>query len=164
MKIAVDSGIGSRPLPGFLDALLPEAATRSAGTVVVLAVGLAMAVALLTGLLELLGSVLSVYTGEKLVLGLRARLFRHAQRLSLMYHDSRGATDSAYRIQYDAQSIQWIMTDSIPSLATAVVTLVGMVYVTFRIDWQLALVAITVSPFLFVSAWAYGRRLRPRWI
>jgi ATP-binding cassette subfamily B protein len=123
-----------------------------------------MAVALLTGLLELLGSVLSVYTGEKLVLGLRARLFRHAQRLSLLYHDSRGATDSAYRIQYDAQSIQWIMTDSIPSLATAVVTLVGMVYVTFRIDWQLALVAMTVSPFLFVSAWAYGRRLRPRWI
>jgi ATP-binding cassette subfamily B protein len=164
LKIAVDSGIGSRPLPGFLDALLPEAATRSAGTVLVLAVGLAMAVALLTGLLELLGSVLSVYTGEKLVLGLRARLFRHAQRLSLLYHDSRGATDSAYRIQYDAQSIQWIMTDSIPSLATAVVTLVGMVYVTFRIDWQLALVAMTVSPFLFVSAWAYGRRLRPRWI
>ena len=39
-----------------------------------------------------------------------------------------------------------------------------MVYVTFRIDWQLALVAMTVSPFLFVSAWAYGRRLRPRWI
>jgi ATP-binding cassette, subfamily B, bacterial len=81
-----------------------------------------------------------------------------------LYHDSRGATDSAYRIQYDAQSIQWIMTDSMPSLATAVVTLVGMVYVTFLIDWQLALVAMTVLPFLFVSAWAYGRRLRPRWI
>jgi ATP-binding cassette, subfamily B, bacterial len=164
LKIAVDSAIGTRPLPGFLDALLPNAATRSDGTVLVLAVGLAMAVALLTGLLELVRSVLSVYTGEKLVLGLRARLFRHAQRLSLLYHDSRGATDSAYRIQYDAQSIQWIMTDSIPSLATAVVTLIGMVYVTFRIDWQLALVAMTVSPFLFVSAWAYGRRLRPRWI
>jgi ATP-binding cassette subfamily B protein len=164
LKIAVDSAIGSRPLPGFLDALLPDAATRSEGTVLVLAVGLAMAVALLTGLVELVSSVLSVYTGEKLVLGLRTRLFRHAQRLSLLYHDSRGTTDSAYRIQYDAPSIQWIMTDSIPSLATAVVTLVGMVYVTFRIDWQLALVAMMVSPFLFGSAWAYGRRLRPRWI
>jgi ATP-binding cassette subfamily B protein len=164
LKIAVDSAIGSRPLPRFLDVLLPDAATRSDGTVLVLAVGLAMAVALLTGLLELVRSVLSVYTGEKLMLGLRTRLFRHAQRLSLLYHDSRGATDSAYRIQYDAQSIQWIMTDSIPSLAAAVVTLAGMVYVTFLIDWQLALVAMTVSPFLFVSAWAYGRRLRPRWI
>ncbi len=164
LKIAVDSAIGSRPLPRFLDVLVPDAVTRSGGTVLVLAVGLAMTVALLTGLLELGRSVLSVYTGEKLILGLRTQLFRHAQRLSLLYHDSRGATDSAYRIQYDAQSIQWIMTDSLPSLATAVVTLVGMVYVTFLIDWQLALVAMTVSPFLFVSAWAYGRRLRPRWI
>jgi len=164
LKIAVDSAIGTRPLPGFLDALLPDAATRSNATVLVLAVGLVMAVALLTGVLELVSSVLSGYTGGKLVLGLRARLFRHAQRLSLLYHDSRGATDSAYRIQYDAPSIQWIMTDSIPPLATAVVTLVGMVYVTFRLDWQLALVAMMVSPFLFMSAWAYGRRLRPRWI
>jgi ATP-binding cassette, subfamily B, bacterial len=50
LKIAVDSAIGSRPLPRFLDVLLPDAATRSDGTVLVLAVGLAMAVALLTGL------------------------------------------------------------------------------------------------------------------
>jgi ATP-binding cassette, subfamily B, bacterial len=164
LKIAVDSAIDSRPLPRFLDVLVPDAATRSDGTVLVLAVGLAMAVALMIGLLELLRSILSVYTGEKLILGLRAQLFRHAQRLSLLYHDTRGATDSAYRIQYDAQSVQWIMTDSLPSLAAAVVTLAGMVYVTFLIDWQLALVAMTVSPFLFVSAWAYGRRLRPRWI
>jgi ATP-binding cassette subfamily B protein len=164
LKIAVDSAIGTRPLPGFLDALLPDAAARSDGTVLVLAVSLAMAVALLTGLLELVNSVLSVYIGEKLVLGLRARLFRHAQRLSLLYHDSRGVTDSAYRIQYDALSIQWILTDSIPPLVTAIVTLVGMVYVTFRLDWQLSLVAMMVSPFLFMSAWAYGRRLRPRWI
>jgi ATP-binding cassette, subfamily B, bacterial len=164
LKIAVDSAIGSRPLPRFFDVLLPDAATHSGTTALVLAVGLAMAVALLTGLLELVRSVLSVYTGEKLILGLRTRLFRHAQRLSLTYHDTKGATDSAYRIQNDAQSIQWIMTDTIPSLAAAVVTLAGMVYVTFRIDWQLALVALIVSPFLFVSAWAYGRRLRPRWI
>jgi ATP-binding cassette subfamily B protein len=164
LKIAVDSAIGSRPLPGFLNALLPDAAIRSDATVLILAVGLALAVALLTGMLELARSVLSVYTGGKLILGLRARLFRHAQRLSLLYHDSRGTTDSAYRIQYDAPSIQWIMTESVPSLVTAVVTLGGMVYVTFRLDWQLGLVAMMVAPFLFTSAWAYGRRLRPRWI
>jgi len=48
-------------------------------------------------------------------------------------------------------------------LTTTVITLFGMLYVTFRIDWQLALVALAVSPFLFLSAWTYGRRLRARW-
>src|SRR5215212_5840663 len=163
LKIAVDSVVGSHPLPGFLEALMPEAAARSGGAVLALVAGLVVAVALLNELTELASSVLQTYAGEKLVLGFRERLFRHAQRLSLLYHDSRGTSDAAYRIQYDAPAIQWIITSSLPSLATAVVMLVGMVYVTFRIDWQLALIALAVSPALFLASWAYGRRLRKRW-
>jgi ATP-binding cassette subfamily B protein len=162
LKIAVDSAIGSRPLPGFLDALLPDAATRSSTAVLALAAGLIAIVALLSGILDLASSVLATYTGEKLVLGFRARLFRHAQRLSLLYHDSRGTTDSAYRIQYAAPSIQWIMS-GFPSIVSAFFTLVGMAYVTFRIDWQLAVAALAVSPFLALSAWFYSQRLRRRW-
>jgi ATP-binding cassette, subfamily B, bacterial len=163
LKIVVDSVIGSRPLPGFLDSLVPDAATRSDTAVLVLAVCLLITVGLLTELVALVNSVVTVYAGEKVVLDLRARLFRHAQRLSLLYHDSRGTTDSAYRIQYDAPSIQWVLMQIIPSLVTAGLTLVGMAYVTFRIDWQLALVAVAVSPFLFLSASIYSRRLRHRW-
>jgi len=163
LKIVVDSVIGSRPLPGFLDPLVPDAAARSDTAVLVLAVCLLVVVALGGGLIALVNSVSTEYVGENMVLGLRARLFRHTQRLSLLYHDSRGTTDSAYRIQYDAPSIQWILVEIIPSLMTAVFTLVGMVYITFRIDWQLALVALAVSPFLLLSAWFYSQRLRLRW-
>jgi ATP-binding cassette subfamily B protein len=38
-----------------------------------------------------------------------------------------------------------------------------MIYVTARIDWQLALVALAVSPLLFLVARAYRRRLRSGW-
>jgi ATP-binding cassette subfamily B protein len=130
LKIAVDSAIGSHPLPGFFNALVPAAIARSDAGVIVLAVALVVIIALLIGLVQLASTLLQTYTGEKLVLSFRARLFRHAQRLSLLYHDSRGTTDSAYRIQYDAPALQWIMTDSLPSLTTAVVTLAGMIYVT----------------------------------
>src|SRR3712207_7893460 len=41
---------------------------------------LIVAVALVGELIDLASSLLSAYTGEKLVLGFRARLFRHAQR------------------------------------------------------------------------------------
>jgi ATP-binding cassette subfamily B protein len=37
------------------------------------------------------------------------------------------------------------------------------IYVIFLLDWQLALVALAISPFLFFGARAYGQRLRPRW-
>jgi ATP-binding cassette subfamily B protein len=104
--------------------------------------------------------VLRVHTGERLVLDLRTRLFRHLQRLSVSYHDLRGTTDSTYRIQYDAMSVQGIATDTVPSFVTAAVTLVAMLTVTMMIDLPLGLVALGVVPILLVVSWRYRRRLR----
>jgi ATP-binding cassette, subfamily B, bacterial len=160
LKIAIDSVIGSHPIPGHLDALLPAAVTRSDTALLVLAAGLSVAIALLGQLQELGGSLLRTYTGERLVLDFRAHLLRHAQRLSLSYHDTKGTSDSTYRIQYDAPSIQYIAIDGVIPFITSSCTLAAMIYVTARIDWRLALVALTVSPILFLVAQAYRRRLR----
>ncbi len=163
LKIAVDSVIGSQPIPRFLDALLSPFATPSKTAMLLLAAGLLLAIALLSQLQGLGLSWLRTCTGEKLVLAFRARLFRHVQLLSLSYHDSRGTTDSVYRIQYDAPAIQWVAIDGLIPFITAGFTLVGMIYVTARIDWQLALVALVVAPVLLLISRAYGRRLRGQW-
>lgn len=162
LKIAVDSVLGDRPLPGVIDALLPEAATRSDGTLLFATAVLFLAVAVLTQLQDLLTTVLKTYTGERIVLGFRSKLFQQAQRLSLSYHDRVGTGDSAYRVQEDAKALQFIAAESLVSLVTAVTTLVAMVYVTVRIDWRLALVAMGVSPILIFVAQHFRRRLRKR--
>src|SRR5258705_429606 len=51
----------------------------------------------------------------------------------------------------------------LPAAITAAITIASMIYVTARIDWQLALVALAVSPVLFVVAGAYRHRLRRQW-
>src|SRR6266568_657653 len=164
LKMAVDSVVGSpRQIPGPLAALLPAAVTRSHTALLVVAAVLFVLIALLTQLQQLGSSVLSSYTGEKLVLDFRIRLFAHVQRLSLLYHDAKGTTDSTYRIQYDAVSIQNIAVDGIFPFITAAITIASMIYVTARIDWQLALVALAVSPVLFLLARAYRHRLRRGW-
>src|SRR5439155_338303 len=91
---------------------------------------------------------LRVYTGERLALEFRAKLFEHVQRLSLAYHDTRGTSEAIYRIQYDALAIQKIAVDAMTPLVTALFTVLGMIVVTASIDWQLALGAATV---LFVG-------------
>ncbi len=164
LKMAVDSLVGSHGrIPGPLAALLPAAVTRSHTAMLVVAAVLFVIIALLTQLQQLGSSVLSAYTGEKLVLSFRVRLFRHVQRLSLLYHDLKGTTDTTYRIQYDAVSIQNITVNGVFPVITAAITIASMIYVTARIDWQLALVALAVSPVLFVVARAYRHRLRRRW-
>jgi ATP-binding cassette subfamily B protein len=160
LKVAVDSVIGSHPLPDFLGWLLPTAPTWSPTGVLCLAVGLLITITLLSRLVDLGRSLLRTYTGERLVLEFRALLFRHVQRLSIAYHDSKGTADSLYRIQYDAPSIQWIAIDGVIPHLSAALTVAAMMYVTIRLDWQLALVALVVSPVLFAVSQIYRRRLR----
>ena len=163
LKIVVDSVLGDKPLPGFMQAMLPDFIIGSKGMIFVLAVALVVIVALLAQLRGICNLILRTYTGEKLVMDFRSRLFRHAQRLSLSYHDSRGTSDSIYRIQYDAPALQWIITDGVIPFVASMVTLVSMIYVTALIDLQLALVALVVSPLLFLILRTYGQRLRRGW-
>jgi ATP-binding cassette subfamily B protein len=163
LKIAVDTVIGSKPLPSWLNALLPAHIVASPTALLTVAAGILLATALLGSLQDLATELLQTYTGEKLSQDFRSRLFCHVQRLSLSYHDTRGTSDSTYRIQYDAPSIQRVLVDGLIPLCGAAVTLVAMIYVTVRIDWRLAIVALSVSPVLFVLVRTFGPRLRRSW-
>jgi ATP-binding cassette, subfamily B, bacterial len=162
LKIAVDSVVGSHPLPGFLAALLPAAALSSDFAMLALAAGLLVAITVLSQLQQLASSLLRTYTGELLVLDFRTQLFRHIQRLSLTYADTNGTSDSTYRIQYDAPAIQYIAIDGVIPFIAACFTIAGMIAVTAQIDWQLALAALAISPVLFLVTQVYRRRLRKR--
>ncbi len=163
IKLAVDSVLGEEPLPGFLEAVVPAALSTSTAGLLAFTVGLVVIVALFTQIQATSASVLRTYTGEKLVLDFRARLFRHAQRLSLSYHDSKGTSDSTYRIQYDAPALQWIAIDGVIPFITNMVKVAVMVCVTALIDARLAVVALAVCPVLFLVSRVYGRRLRRGW-
>jgi ATP-binding cassette, subfamily B, bacterial len=163
LKVAVDSVIGSHPLPPFLQAAIPDTLTSSSNTILIFVVVLTIGIALLSGLQRLASSTLRIYTGEKLTLAFRTKLFRHVQRLSVSYHDSRGTADSTYRIQYCAPGIQWLAVDGvIPFIATCL-TLFGMIYIIAVLDWQLAVVAVAISPVLYLGARTFNPRLRNQW-
>jgi len=163
LKVAVDNAIGGEALPAFLRLLLPAEIEGSAGAAVGVAVGLVLAHGLLVYLHALSLWLLQTHLGERLVLDFRARLFGHLQRLSLAYHDARGSADSTYRIQIDAPAIRHIAVGGVIPLLTSAVTLVAMIGVTASIHWQLASVALGISPVLFLLTRSSRRRLRARW-
>jgi ATP-binding cassette subfamily B protein len=163
LAIAVDSVVGSHPLPEFVAIFVPAGVRDSQTGVLLVAAGLFVLLSLLKQLQQFGNLVLATYTGEKLLLQFRTRLFSHTERLSLAYHDSRGTADSTYRIQYDATAIPNIAVTGLIPFFTATVTIAGMIYVTARIDWQLALVALTIAPILFLTTRVYQKRLRTQW-
>jgi ATP-binding cassette subfamily B protein len=152
LKLAIDSVIGSEPMP----ALLPGDGIAAVAVMVVV-------VALLVQLRNLGSSVLRTTTGQHFLLDFRARLFDHAQRLSLVYHDSRGTSDSTYRIQYDASAVKALATTGVIPFVSSTVKLVTMIAVTAAIDAQLAAVALVIAPLLFFTMRLASRRLRDGW-
>jgi ATP-binding cassette subfamily B protein len=160
LKISVDSVLGSDPLPFFLS-WLPHSVEGSTLSLLVLAAILQVAIVLLMELQALVASVLETSASEKLTLSFRGRLLSHLQRLSFSFHDARGTADSIYRIQHDAPALQQIAVQSLIPLICAGFTLVAMIYVMLRLDAQLALIALAISPLLYLSVATFRRRVRP---
>ncbi len=163
IKIAVDNIIHSQPLPGIIDSLIPGPAKSAPMRLLLIAAALQVALVLLAQLQDIAANLLRTRTSENVTLRFRAKVFRHAQLLSLLFHDTRGTADSIYRIQYDSPSIPYIPIYGIIPFVSAIVALVSTLYVTFRIDWQLALVAMGVAPVLFFLSRTYIKRIRPRY-
>jgi ABC-type multidrug transport system fused ATPase/permease subunit len=98
---------------------------------------------------------------QNMVLDLRSHLFQHAQRLSFTFHDRRQTGALMSQINLQAAAVGMIVM-VIPPVAEALLTLVGMLVISLLIDWQIALLALIVLPFLFWSFNLYGRRIVPR--
>jgi ATP-binding cassette subfamily B protein len=160
LKISVDSVLGNQALPNWLQAIIPDALEASKRNALFVAGGLLLVIAILASLQSLASWLLQTYTGEKLVHNLRAQLLWHVQRVSLAFHDRRGPSDTSYRIQHDAPAVQNILIHGLVPMVTSGFGFFAMLFVTLRISPKLAVIALLLSPVLFLLARHSSRRVR----
>src|SRR5881397_351806 len=163
LKLLVDSVLGSQPLPGYLAIFSSTGPSLAKNSVLWVAVGLLLGVAFLTYFQNLVNVLASSKLGNVMTLDVRDRLFRQMQRLSVTYHDTMGAADSAYRTLNDAPMLRSFGIDGMIPLATSILTLGAMIVVMVLLDWQLALIALLVSPAMFLLIVVFRPRIRAGW-
>lgn len=163
LKIVVDSVIGTEPLPGFLQNLFSNSPGVNRSYFLWLALSLLIVVSILYQIVNVANRLLRDYTGEHITLTIRSRLFSQVQRLSLIYHDSKGINDSIFRISWDAPAFRWLAIDGLIPSVNAVIMLIAMLGVIARINFSIACVAISISPILILLNRLYSRRLRQQW-
>ena len=161
IKLLVDSVLGSQPLPGYLTFFVGSQLSKTIA--LWLAISILMAAAVLTYLQNLVNVWYSNKIGNRMTLDVRTRLFRQMQRLSIAYHDTMGAADSAYRTLNDAPMLRSFGIDSLIPLTTSILTLGAMILVMVFLDWQLALIALLVSPMMFLLTFVFRPRIRAGW-
>jgi ATP-binding cassette subfamily B protein/subfamily B ATP-binding cassette protein MsbA len=160
LKILIDNVLHGDELPGALAFVLGPLGEDRVALMVLVVVG-GVVVALLHNGLSVLDNYVHTKIDQGMVLDFRSDLFRHAQRLSLSFHDQRRSGMLIYAINSQgAAAAHLVMT--VPSLAQNVLTLLIMFSILLFMDWQLALLSLAVVPFLYYSVGYYMKHIQER--
>jgi ABC-type multidrug transport system fused ATPase/permease subunit len=134
-------------VPGELGLLLPIALTY---------LGLTVG----GGVLAFARDYLSAWVGERFLLDMRNRVFRHVQSLPLAFFDRQRLGDVLTRLTDDVEEIGQLIVGEITSIIAYLLKIVFFTAALFVIDWRLALVSLIVAPPFWIAARYFSGRIK----
>jgi ATP-binding cassette, subfamily B, bacterial len=156
--IVVSAGLGV--LPAFLLKHVLEAIARNDTRTLSFNAGGIIAIAIVTGVLGVIQTLLSNQVGQRVMHDLRAAVFRHLQKLSLAFFTRTRTGEVQSRISNDIGGVQNVVTNTATSIAsnatTVVATMVGMLV----LSWKLALFAFALIPIFVLLTRRVGNERR----
>lgn len=94
--------------------------------------------------------------GQRVLLEVRRRVFRHFQRLDVAFHDRYTSGRVVSRLTNDVEAIQDMLETGFDSLITAVLTLFGTAILLVALDVRLGLMCLAAFPILVVLVWWFS--------
>jgi len=111
-----------------------------------------IAIAIASGVLGVVQTLLSNRVGQSVMHDLRARVFRHLQRLSLAFFTRTRTGEVQSRISNDIGGVQNVVTNTATSIASNVTSVVATMVGMILLSWKLALFAFALIPlFVFLT-------------
>lgn len=164
LAIVIDYVLGGSALPArvFGIPVAPIVAALTSGSrfaLLVLVVVAGVVLRIVNELVSAYGTQVQVETGQRMVYDLRFRLVEHLQALGLHHHVTTSTSDAVYRVDVDAYAIENLVMSGVFPLATSVITLVVMFWILALKDSTIALLSLTVVPFLFLCLRYYTSTL-----
>ena len=153
------TGLGLVPpllMRSVIDTAIPH---RDYGLLNLLVFGM-VALPFFSGLISVLQSYLNALVGQGIVYDLRKHLFRHMQRMSLRFFTKTRSGEIISRINNDVAGVQSVIAGTLISIITNIFTVVFTIIVLFLMNWQLALIALIVTPAFVLPTRRVGRYRR----
>ena len=150
LKIIIDNVIGHHALPYWLSWIndLPLGKDKMA-IAAAAAIGLVL-IALIGGIAGYIDNYFTESVAQYVANDLRQKVYHHLQRLSLSYYDSHQIGNILSTITSDVSTIQSFASSALLSILIDALTIVGMLGLMFYMNWDFALVAVSVTPLLLL--------------
>jgi ABC-type multidrug transport system fused ATPase/permease subunit len=154
--------LSSRPLPRPLTSVAPwivGLAANNKFTFLVAIVIAGVVLQVINQFVSAYGTQVQVDTGQRMVYDLRARLFEHLTALGLHHHLTTSTADAVYRVDVDAYAIENLVMSGFFPLATSITSLSVMFWILLNLNVTIALLSLTVVPFLYMCLRYYTSTL-----
>src|SRR5437899_2096043 len=119
-----------------------------------------IAIAIATGVLGVLQTLLSNQVGQRVMHDLRAAVFRHLQRLSLAFFTRTRTGEVQSRISNDIGGVQSVVTNTATQIASSTTTVIATMIGMLALSWELALFAFALIPFFVLLTRRVGNERR----
>ncbi len=156
--IVVSAGLGV--VPAFLLKHVLEAIGRNDTRSLSFNAGGMIAIAVGTGVLGVVQTLLSNQVGQRVMHDLRAAVFRHLQRLSLAFFTRTRTGEVQSRISNDIGGVQNVVTNTATSIASNVTTVAATMVGMALLNWKLALFAFALIPLFALLTRRVGNERR----
>ncbi len=118
----------------------------------VVAAAAVLAITAASGVFDYLGDVWMNSAGERITSRIRTDVFAYTQRLPMAFHDGETIGELTSRVVSDTSNVESSLLDLFTDLIPAVLTLVGTVAVLLTVDARLGLIALVVTPLVYLTA------------
>ena len=150
LKIIIDNVVGEHKLPEFLTWLRDfSSGEHTMGLAAVAALG-AVVIALIGAVAGYIDNYYTTSVAQYVANDLRHRLYHHLHRLSLKYYDTHQIGNMLSTITSDVGTIQSFASTALLSILIDSLTILGMVGVMLYLNFDFALIAVGVTPFLLL--------------
>ena len=160
LKIVLDNVIGNRQPPAWLAAAaswLPGSGSLRLAAIAGIAT---VAIAALGAFASYVDSYFTESVGQLVANDLRVRVYDHLEHLPLAYFDTHPTGDLTSTISDDVDTIQTFASSSTLSILVDLLAIAGMVGVMFWLNWDFALIAVAVAPFLLFFVTRFRRAVK----
>lgn len=148
------------PLKYLFDNVLAGDATPASARVALLLVAAAIAaIAAADGAFKALRRYILGAAGQKVGFGIQTAVYDRLQHLSLTFHDKYATGELITRITKDVENVQTLATETLVEAGSHALKLVGIVIVTYWLDWRLGLAMLILAPILLLASTRYRRRV-----
>ncbi|MCX8094189.1 MAG: ABC transporter ATP-binding protein/permease [Candidatus Goldbacteria bacterium] len=100
------------------------------------------------------------WTGNRIILDIRYKLYSHITDLSMSFFNRQKIGVLISRITNDVNSLQGALSNVLGNVIGAVLNILGLVIMMFYLNWKLALIAIFVFPIAVYPIVQFGKRIK----